>query len=114
MWIKPIAYTGDTRLYSQVGSVDVSAGGAVRIPDINTVQVWNGQSWITLWTSGGPPGVEDSPPNGQGWTYIQYDVTNYKNAAMRVRFGFDIQSGGVYTIGSWNIDDVMVANEPCP
>jgi hypothetical protein len=33
---------------------------------------------------------------------------------MRVRFGFDITSGGVYTIGSWNVDDVLVANQGCP
>jgi hypothetical protein len=80
----------------------------------NVVEVFNGQSWVQLWLSGGPPGVEDSPPNGAGWTYIQYNVTQWKNASMRVRFGFDITSGGVYTIGSWNVDDVLVANQGCP
>lgn len=80
----------------------------------NTVEVYNGNSWVTLWTSGGPPGVEDSPPNGMGWTFIQHDVTAYKSASMRVRFGFDVTSGGVYTIGSWNIDDVLVADKACP
>lgn len=80
----------------------------------NAVEVWNGVQWINLWTSGGPPGVEDSPPNGMGWTYISYDVTAYKNAGMRVRFGFDITSAGVYTIGSWNLDDVLVASTTCP
>jgi hypothetical protein len=80
----------------------------------NSVDVWNGSSWVNLWTSGGPPGVEDSPPNGMGWTFIQHDVTAYKSAAMRVRFGFDIQSLGVFTIGSWNVDDVLIASQPCP
>lgn len=75
----------------------------------NVVEVFNGQSWIQLWISGGPPGVNDN-----AWTYIQYDVTQWKNAAMRVRFGFDITSGGVYTIGSWNVDDVLVASQGCP
>ena len=80
----------------------------------NVVEVYNGQSWTQLWISGGPPGVQDSPPGGSGWTYIQYNVTQWKNASMRVRFGFDIQSGGVYTIGSWNVDDVLIASQGCP
>ncbi len=80
----------------------------------NTVDVWNGSAWVNLWTSGGPPGVEDSPPNGMGWTFIQHDLTAYKNAGMRIRFGFDITSGGVFTVGSWNVDDVLVASAACP
>jgi hypothetical protein len=80
----------------------------------NSIDVWNGQTWVNLWTTGSFPGIEDSPPGGLGWTYIEHDVTAYKNAAMRVRFGFDIQSAGVYTIGSWNVDDVLVADAPCP
>ncbi len=80
----------------------------------NTIEVYNGSSWVTVWTSGGPPGIEDSPPNGMGWTFIQHDLTAYKNAGMRIRFGFDITSVGVFTIGSWNIDDVLVAGAACP
>ena len=60
------------------------------------------------------PGIQDSPPTGTGWTYQQFDVTAHKNAGMRVRFGFDIASQGVYTIGSWNVDDVQVASAACP
>jgi hypothetical protein len=44
----------------------------------------------------------------------QFDVTAYKNANMRVRFGYNIASGGVYTIGSWSVDDVLVASAICP
>jgi hypothetical protein len=80
----------------------------------NTIDVWNGASWVNLWTSGGPPSIEDSPPNGTGWTFIQHDLTAYKNAGMKIRFGYDITSGGVFTIGSWNIDDVLVASAACP
>jgi hypothetical protein len=75
----------------------------------NAVEVWNGTQWVNLWTSGPSPGVQDP-----GWTYIQYNVTAHKNAGMRVRFGFDITSGGVFTIGSWNVDDVLVASQACP
>ncbi|MFO0759081.1 MAG: hypothetical protein U0359_21495 [Byssovorax sp.] len=80
----------------------------------NSVDVWNGSSWVNLWTSGGPPGVQDSPPEGTGWTFIQHDLTAYKNAGMKIRFGYDITSGGVFTVGSWNIDDVLVASAACP
>jgi hypothetical protein len=33
---------------------------------------------------------------------------------MRVRFGFDVADPQVYDIGSWNIDDVVVASAACP
>ena len=33
---------------------------------------------------------------------------------MKVRFGYDIGMDGAYTIGSWNVDDVLVASAPCP
>jgi hypothetical protein len=80
----------------------------------NRVEVYNGTQWIVLWQTGSAPGISDSPPQGLGWTYQEFDVTNYKNAAMKVRFGFDIGSGGVFTIGSWNVDDVLVASAGCP
>ena len=75
----------------------------------NRVEVYNGNQWITLWTTGPAPGIMDS-----SWTYQQFNLTNYKNPSMRVRFGFDIGSQGVFNIGSWNIDDVLVASQPCP
>ncbi|MBK8251512.1 MAG: hypothetical protein IPK82_02445 [Polyangiaceae bacterium] len=75
----------------------------------NAVEVFNGNQWINLWTTGGPPGVMDAE-----WTFQEFDLTTYKNPSMRIRFGFDIGSTGVYTIGSWNIDDVLVASGACP
>ena len=80
----------------------------------NRVEVFNGSQWIVVWQTGPSPGITDSPPTGMGWTYVSYDITNYKNAGMKVRFGFDIGSGGVFTIGSWNVDDVLVASAMCP
>lgn len=80
----------------------------------NAVHVWDGDEWIMLWQSGDPPSIEDSPPVGAGWTFIEHDLTSYKNAAMRIRFGFNVASAAVFTVGSWNVDDVMVANAACP
>ena len=52
---------------------------------------------------------------GPGWNYQQFNVTAYANPAMKVRFGFMVGSAaGLYTIGSWNVDDVLVASLPCP
>lgn len=58
--------------------------------------------------SGGSPQIDDA-----AWTHLSYDLTAYKNAAMQVRFGFDIQSSGVFTVAGWNVDDVVIANAVC-
>lgn len=74
----------------------------------NTIDVFNGTSWVNVWQTGPSPGVMDAD-----WTHVSYDITAHKNAAMQVRFGFMIGSSGVFTIGSWNVDDVVVANAVC-
>lgn len=73
----------------------------------NRVQVWNGNQWITVWSSGNFL-FETS------WSYWQHDLTNYKNAAMRIRFGFDVGMFAFDPFSSWNIDDVLVASQACP
>lgn len=75
----------------------------------NVVEVYNGSSWVSIWSSGGPPGVLDS-----SWTLQSFDVSAYKNANFRVRFGFNIGSYGVFTVSSWNIDDVKVTQTSQP
>jgi len=75
----------------------------------NVIQVYNGASWVTLWQSGPPPGVEDA-----AWQQVTFDLTAHKSAATRIRFGYQIMSGGAFTVSSWNIDDVLVASAPCP
>jgi len=80
----------------------------------NRVEVYNGTQWIVLWQSGPFPGIQDSPPAGMGWTYLSHDVTSYKNAGMKVRFGFSVGQSGAIPAGSWNVDDVLVASEACP
>jgi hypothetical protein len=72
----------------------------------HTVDVWDGTAWQNLYINDFP-GVEDN-----AWTLQSFDVTQYRNAAMRIRFGFEVSSGG--EVSSWNIDDVVVASTPCP
>jgi hypothetical protein len=73
----------------------------------NVVEVWNGASWVVVWQSGGAPGLQDA-----AWTKMTHDVTAYRNAAFRVRFGMRITSSGAFTVSSWNLDDVRVGVAP--
>jgi hypothetical protein len=75
----------------------------------NSIDVFDGTAWVNLWTSGGPPAIFDAQ-----WTKVSHEITAYKNASMRVRFGFLIgNSLGVFTVGSWSVDDVVIANAVC-
>jgi len=73
----------------------------------NRIDVWNGNQWITVWASG-DFFFSDS------WSFFQHDITNYKNAAMRVRFGFDVKQFDFSSFSSWNLDDVLVGSQACP
>jgi hypothetical protein len=74
----------------------------------NTIDVFNGVTWVNVWTSGPPPGIEDA-----AWTKVSHDLTAHKNAGMKIRFGFEIGDLGVFTVSSWNVDDVVIANAVC-
>lgn len=74
----------------------------------NRVEVYDGAAWQTIWQTGGSPGVQDN-----AWTPQSFDVTNYKNAAFAVRFAYAISNPGVYSVSSWNIDNVSVY-DPTP
>lgn len=69
----------------------------------NTVDVWNGSSWVSIWQSGPSPEVTDN-----AWKNMTHDITAYSNANLQVRFGFNVGSSGVWTMSSWNLDDVIV------
>jgi hypothetical protein len=76
---------------------------------VSTVDVFDGTAWKNLYTN--PPSalVTDA-----AWTKVEYDVTTYKNAAFRVRFGFASTSTKVYAMSSWNVDDVTLSTASCP
>ena len=74
----------------------------------NHIDVFNGSSWVNIWASGPSPGIQDA-----AWTKVSHDLTLHKNAAMQIRFGFNINSSGVFTVSSWNVDDVVIANAVC-
>jgi hypothetical protein len=74
----------------------------------NSVEVFDGMQWVTLFETAGPPITNDS-----AWVPQSFDVGPYANSALRVRFGFRIGSNGVYTCSSWNVDDVAILSGPC-
>lgn len=69
----------------------------------NSIEVYNGSSWVEIWQSAGSPGIEDF-----SWVKITHDITAYKNANLRVRFGHMVSANGAYIVSSWNVDDVRI------
>ena len=74
----------------------------------NILQVWDGNQWVLLFETLGFPETDDGM-----WMYFGYDVTMYRNANMQFRWCYNIQDGGVFDRGSWNIDDVTIAAAEC-
>jgi hypothetical protein len=72
----------------------------------NWVQAFNGVNWITIWQSGGAPGVQDA-----SWTTQTYDVTPYLNPQFKIQFVY-IRGSGAWNVSSWNIDNVQIVGTP--
>jgi hypothetical protein len=71
---------------------------------VNTVEVYYAGNWITLWTSGGAPGITEDQ-----WTRQGYNLTPYRSAQnLRFRIGHSVGSAGAHVVSSWNIDDLAV------
>lgn len=77
----------------------------------NTVEVSmdGGASWFVVWSHEASVTIQDT-----AWTFQSHDITRFKSAELRFRFGFDIGQSGVYIVGSWNLDHIKIQNTPCP
>jgi hypothetical protein len=73
----------------------------------NRVDVFDGTDWQTIFQTEGPPGVADSD-----WVQQVFDVSSHTNAAFQMRFGYNVDSSGVWTVSGWNIDDVTLRAIP--
>lgn len=79
------------------------------------VEVFNGSAWQVVYTNcciGGSGYVADS-----SWNLNAFNVSSAadNNANFQVRFAYDVTSGGVFTIGGWNVDDLAITgNVPEP
>jgi hypothetical protein len=65
------------------------------------VEVWNGASWVQLATWTHNAGDNDT------WQQVSYDLTPYKNAALKVRFGAKMNSNAEEV----EIDDVRIQGQ---
>ncbi len=78
---------------------------------VNSIEVYNGTAWVTIWSE---PHVFVNGDTSEtildaAWTNVTHDLTTYKNANMRVRFGFKTQvDAGSWFMSSWNLDDFVV------
>lgn len=74
------------------------------------IEVFDGTTWVTVWSND----TFDTTIADSAWNQQGYDIAAYKNPLFQVRFGFEIgDASGVYTVGSWNIDDVVLSSSPC-
>ncbi|MEZ6197082.1 MAG: hypothetical protein R3F20_15345 [Planctomycetota bacterium] len=70
----------------------------------SSIEVWDGASWVQIWETG-TAGVTLTD---SAWTHQNFDLTPYSNAALQVRFCYEIGNTGVYDISSWNVDNVVI------
>lgn len=73
------------------------------------VEVWDGDSWQTLFSTGGAPGITDAE-----WAQMVFNLTPYRNPDLRVRFGHRVGSAGVLLTSGWNVDDVIIGMGVAP
>jgi large repetitive protein len=81
----------------------------------HTVEVWSGTDWVVLWSNASLGNVQVTDA---AWTNVTLDVTAYKNASFRVRFGHKMGKSGnflAFIMSGWNIDDVAIGSVgSCP
>ncbi|MFV8754332.1 hypothetical protein ACNOYE_27620 [Nannocystaceae bacterium ST9] len=74
----------------------------------NKIEVWNGNAWVIVYETFGAPEVNDA-----AWGNFSYDVTAHKNAAMQVRWCYNVAAAGAFQRGQWNVDDVTIGQVSC-
>jgi hypothetical protein len=75
---------------------------------ISNVQVFNGNTWQQVATTGASPCTNDG-----GWMELGHNVTAHSNANFRVRFCHAVGQGGAYPSGQWSVDDVTIGPAQC-
>jgi hypothetical protein len=76
---------------------------------ISTIQVFDGNSWITNWTQ------DNICYNNGAWTEFGRDLTAYKNPNFQVRFCYRtiLNSSYIDRLGNWSLDDVTIGTTQC-
>lgn len=66
------------------------------------VEVFNGSAWVNVWTN--TAAVSES-----SWSTQTINLTSYKHAAMKVRFGWSGAASSV--VSGWNVDDIVISGQ---
>lgn len=74
----------------------------------NTIDVFDGSAWVNVWSSDDGASIQDA-----AWTLVTHDLSKYKNAELRVRFGFEVGGNGAFRVAGWSIDDLAISNKIC-
>jgi cysteine-rich repeat protein len=70
----------------------------------NRIEAYNGSAWVVVWQQPNTAAfIQDSV-----WTNFHFDLTPYKNAGMRIRFGFAVGAAGAFASSGWNVDDIVI------
>lgn len=72
----------------------------------NLVEVWDGSQWVTIWSS------DSTFITDADWVQINHSLNTFVQDDFQFRICNNVGSGGVYTIGGWNLDDVALLS--CP
>jgi hypothetical protein len=72
-----------------------------------TVEVWNGASWVTVLSNLGY--FYDSD-----WDHHEVDITAHKGATTKVQWCYEKQATATgSSFGGWNLDDVSISPVDC-
>jgi hypothetical protein len=80
---------------------------------VDSVEVYNGSAWVTVWSNSSLGNVLVADNN---WLRFEHDVTAYKNAGFRVRFGHKTGQKAnflPFIMSGWNLDDVSLSSATC-
>jgi hypothetical protein len=79
----------------------------------HTVEVWNGTTWVVVWSSAS---LGDVLVTDSSWNRATFDVTAYKNANFQIRYGYRTNKKGAFLswiMSGWNVDDVSLTSGTC-
>jgi hypothetical protein len=68
----------------------------------SNIQVWNGATWQTIFSTNFGCQTETA------WNTTKYNIQAHSNAALQVRFGVAVFDPNVYSVSSWNIDNLSI------
>lgn len=73
----------------------------------HTIDAFDGQDWQIVELGYANPGIDD-----QDWSFQQYDLTPYKNPALRVRICYQ-RDDVAFIHAGWSVDDLTVGPFVC-